>query len=300
VLKGHSLDCVRSNLREICLQLSEFRIHGSENRKHMATDDFDIYFARAAALYQLSVTSTPEDKSVLKQSPCFISPSKLKSNVTALTFPQQQPSETADLQPSSSPSGPSSDSPAVAVLSSAVNSQHKAGHLHPPRRSASCKYPAGNRRRFSPRSCLQSEADDDRTFSVEIAAQDLTTRSSALSPSYAEGLVNVDDSVAALEDGAYRICGVGLCNGRLGATTVGFPSSAAVLAARGAPRTCNSAPHSRSSSWRKARRPRDSLSQWNQNAITNGVSLESEVIEKLQQLKLMQASHNYVGFCVHL
>jgi hypothetical protein len=264
-----------------------------------------VYFARAAALYRQS-TSAAAANSLTSS----LAPAKFTFDVApSASAPQQhhqqqqqqqQPTGSEQASPSS-PIPSSATVGGVAPTSATGDGRRFGGSLRPPRRSVSCKYPAGNRQRLSPKSCLRGETDDGLPSPPAAAAVvGFATPPHLSSPSSSSSVVallSADDSAAAGASGtrAGGGGGSGLCAGLLGAfgaAAIGFPSSAASLAAAGAKRTSNSAPHSRSSSWRKARRPKDSLlqqsMQWNQNGTMSGISIESEVIDKLQQLKLMQ------------
>ena len=220
----------------------------------MATEDFDVYFARAAALYRTTTTSDEHQSSTKTRPPPLAS----SSPSTVLTA-------SADLH--SVPTTPRP--PTAGVWSSSLRP--------PPRRSVSCKYPAGSRRRLSPKTCFRAENESSDDINL---VEPLPT--SAAPQTSDHRLLIADDSVTAARQASL--------NG--GSSTALGP---------GGRRTCSSAPHSRSSSWRKARRPKDSTTWGLSGGVGSGstgagVSLESAVFDKLQQLKLMQVGFSRTEF----
>lgn len=245
----------------------------------MAAEDFDIYFARAAALYRQS-NHKPETCLTPRPSPSYVAPSRFTFD-QAITTSIQSGIEQQPLPPCNS--SIAADCPATA-------------NNHPPRRSVSCKYPSGSRHGLSPKSCLRGDTGDQPMTTFTAASGDPSSTHALPSSPSIVALSNADESASGVTGPRSSGLFAGL-RGAFGAAAVGNSTSSAaaanVVSASGEHRAFNSAPHSRSSSWRKARRPRESIiSQYHNGIKSGGVSLESEVIEKLQQLKLMQVDIN--------
>lgn len=259
----------------------------------MTTENFDVYFARAAALYRLQSVEQ--------------STTELSNN------------ESAELTSSGNHGGGDQS-------------------LRPPRRSCSCKYPAGSRRRrLSPKGCLRGAGSDDSIDEVHVTTKKTSQSgsgsasparksppcgqlASASAPSMAS-MTGLLPNVVLLAADAEQMAGrpitplVGACcvpgligmvdrivpGGRAGGpcSAAGGSTSPGTSHGQVVRRTCSSAPHSRSSSWRKSRRQNESLltqqnQQQQQQHSSTGVSLEAEVIEKLRQLKLMQVKFKQI------